>query len=54
MVEMEEEKRDHIFGDDPETLNKMREKERLGKEKAAAAQDFSKISRYEMSAKRIW
>ncbi|CAG8975686.1 hypothetical protein HYALB_00007890 [Hymenoscyphus albidus] len=54
MVEMEEEKRDHIFGDDPETLKKLREKERLGKEKAAAAPDFSKISRYEMSAKRIW
>ncbi|KAF4632980.1 hypothetical protein G7Y89_g5149 [Cudoniella acicularis] len=54
MVEMEEEKRRHIFEDDPETLKRLREKERLAKEKAAAGQDLSKISRYEMSAKRIW
>jgi hypothetical protein len=54
MVEMEDEKRRHIFEDDPETLKRLKEKERLGKEKAAAGQDFSKISRYEMSAKRIW
>jgi len=54
MVEMDDEKRRHIFQDDPETLKKLKEKERLGKEKAAAGQDFSKIIRYEMSAKRIW
>jgi len=54
MVELEEEKRRYFFEDDPETLKKLKEKERLAKEKAAAGQDFSKISRYEMSAKRIW
>jgi hypothetical protein len=54
MVELEDEKRRYFFDDDPETLKKLKEKERLAKEKAAAGQDFSKISRYEMSAKRIW
>lgn len=54
MVELEDEKRRYFFEDDPETLRKLKEKERLAKEKAAAGQDFSKISRYEMSAKRIW
>ncbi|KAG9239153.1 eukaryotic membrane protein family-domain-containing protein [Amylocarpus encephaloides] len=54
MVEMEDEKRRYIFEDDPETFKRLKEKERLGKEKAAAGTDFSKVSRYEMSAKRIW
>ncbi|KAH8684266.1 eukaryotic membrane protein family-domain-containing protein [Tricladium varicosporioides] len=54
MVEMEEDKRRHIFADDPETLKKLRDKEKIAKEKAAAGVDFSKVSRYEMSAKRIW
>lgn len=54
LVELGDEKRRHIFEDDPETLRKLKEKERIAQEKAAAGQDFSKISRYEMSAKRIW
>lgn len=54
MTELDDEKRRHIFEDDPETFRKLKEKEKLGKEKAAAGTDFSKVSRYEMSAKRIW
>ncbi|KAG9243477.1 eukaryotic membrane protein family-domain-containing protein [Calycina marina] len=56
MVEMDEAKRKWFYEDDPETLTKLREKERVGREKAekAAGENFEKISRYEMSAKRIW
>ena len=58
MVEVDDAKKRWIYNDDMETLNKLKEKERAAKEKAekgaAAGQDFSKISRYEMSAKRIW
>lgn len=56
-VEIDEDKRRWIYDDDPEALRKLREKERAGKEKAergVGVEDFSKISRYEMSAKRIW
>lgn len=56
-VELDEDKRRWIFDDDPETLRKLREKERAGKEKAekgVGAEDFARVSRYEMSAKRIW
>jgi hypothetical protein len=55
MVEVDDAKKRWIYDDDMETLNKLKEKERGAKEKAATAgHDFSKISRYEMSAKRIW
>jgi hypothetical protein len=57
MVEVDDDKKRWIYDDDPETLRKLREKERVAKEKAekgASTQDFGKISRYEMSAKRIW
>ncbi|KAI9640606.1 hypothetical protein NHQ30_010905 [Ciborinia camelliae] len=56
MVEVDDDKKRWIYDDDPETLKKLREKERLArdKEKVGAVQDFSKISRYEMAAKRIW
>lgn len=60
MIEVDEDKRRWIYDDDPEALRKLREKERAGKEKTEKATangtgtDFSRISRYEMSAKRIW
>jgi len=58
MVEVDEAKRRWFYEDDPETLAKIREKERVGREKAekagGAEVNFDKISRYEMSAKRIW
>ncbi|ESZ90945.1 hypothetical protein SBOR_8663 [Sclerotinia borealis F-4128] len=56
MVEVDDDKKRWIYDDDPETLKKLREKERLArdKEKVGDVHDFSKISRYEMAAKRIW
>jgi len=58
IVEVDEAKRRWFYEDDPETLAKIREKERAGREKAekagGAEVNFEKISRYEMSAKRIW
>jgi len=56
MADVDDDKKRWIFADDPESLRKMREKENLTKEKAekGGVIDFSKISRYEMSAKRIW
>ncbi|RDW85586.1 hypothetical protein BP5796_03911 [Coleophoma crateriformis] len=57
MVEVDDDKKRWIYDDDPETLRKLKERERSSKEKAekgGSAMDFSKISRYEMSAKRIW
>ena len=56
MVEVDDSKRRYIFEDDPETLAKLKEKERAAREKAekGSKEDFGKISRYEMSAKRIW
>ncbi|PBP20742.1 eukaryotic membrane protein family [Diplocarpon rosae] len=53
MTEVDDDKRRWIYHDDPEALSKMKEKERIGKEKAEKSQDFGKISRYEM-LKRIW
>lgn len=54
-VEVDDDKRRHIYSDDPATLEALREKERAGKEKAAKDKgEFSKVMRYEMSAKRIW
>lgn len=57
-VEVDDSKKRWIYDDDPETLIKLKERERSAKEKAekgtASGQDFSKIHRYEMSAKRIW
>ncbi|EKD18950.1 eukaryotic membrane protein family [Drepanopeziza brunnea f. sp. 'multigermtubi' MB_m1] len=53
MTEVDEDKRRWIYQDDPEALRKMKEKEKMGKEKADKSLDFGKISRYEM-LKRIW
>ena len=56
-VELDESKKRWIYEDDPEALARLKEKERAGKEKMERerkeGQDFSKISRYEMT-KRIW
>ncbi|APA08472.1 hypothetical protein SS1G_02165 [Sclerotinia sclerotiorum 1980 UF-70] len=56
MIELNDDKKRWIYDDDPETLKKLKEKERSArdKEKVGAVHDFSKISRYEMAAKRIW
>lgn len=57
-IEVDDSKKRWIYDDDLETLQKLKEKERAAKEKNekgnGQGQDFSKISRYEMSAKRIW
>ncbi|KAL2069984.1 hypothetical protein VTL71DRAFT_14664 [Oculimacula yallundae] len=53
MSEVDEDKKRWFYDDDPETLKKMKEKEKAGKQKAEKSQDFGKISRYEM-VKRIW
>jgi hypothetical protein len=56
IVEVDEDKKRWIYDDDPETLRRLKEKERAAKEKvekSGAEQDFGKISRYEM-VKRIW
>jgi hypothetical protein len=58
MVEVDDDKKRWIYDDDPDALKRIKDKERVAKEKAekgaAVSADFSKISRYEMSAKRIW
>ncbi|KAH7346623.1 eukaryotic membrane protein family-domain-containing protein [Rhexocercosporidium sp. MPI-PUGE-AT-0058] len=53
MTEVDEDKKRWFYDDNPETLKKMKEKEKIGKEKSEKSQDFGKISRYEM-VKRIW
>lgn len=55
MTEVDDDKKRWIYNDDPETLRKLKEKQRAAKEKAekSTAQDFGKLSRYEM-VKRIW
>jgi hypothetical protein len=58
MVEIDDDKKRWIFDDDPETLQKLKEKERVAKEtaqkeKGEVGQDFGKISRFDM-VKRIW
>ncbi|KAI6711759.1 hypothetical protein JHW43_005711 [Diplocarpon mali] len=53
MTEVDDDKRRWIYNDDQEALSKMKEKERIGRERAEKSQDFGKISRYEM-IKRIW
>lgn len=53
MTEVDDDKKRWIYDDDPETLRKLKDKEKAWKEKATAPQDFGKVSRYEM-VKRIW
>ena len=53
VAEVDEDKKRWIYEDDAEQLKRMKEKERVGKEKAGAEMEFGKISRYEL-VKRIW
>jgi hypothetical protein len=57
MVEVDEEKRKWIYADDPEGAKALKERERKAGEKARESErgtDFGRVTRYEMSAKRIW
>ncbi|KAH8601086.1 eukaryotic membrane protein family-domain-containing protein [Bisporella sp. PMI_857] len=57
IVEVGDSKKRWIYDDDPETLARMKEKERAAKEKlekGGAGVSFERVSRYEMAAKRIW
>jgi len=55
-VEMDDEKRKMIYENDIEGAKALKERERKAKEKAEKtnAVDFGTVTRYEMSAKRIW
>lgn len=53
MTEVDDDKKRWIYDDDQEHLRKMKEKEKIAKEKSEKGQDYGKISRYEM-LKRIW
>lgn len=55
-VEVGDERRRWIFGDDVEGLKKAREKEKRAEEKAEREKDkdFAGVLRYEMVARRIW
>ncbi|GAB1315351.1 Eukaryotic membrane protein family-domain-containing protein [Madurella fahalii] len=55
-VEVGDDRRRWIFGEDVEGLRKVREKERKAEEKAEREKekDFSGVVRYEMVARRIW
>ncbi len=53
-VEVGEDRRRWLFGDDPEGLRKLREKEQRDANKGKKEIDLGSISRYEMIAKRIW
>lgn len=55
-VEVGDDRRRWIFGDDVEGLRRARERERKAKEKAEREKDkdFGHVIRYEMIARRIW
>jgi hypothetical protein len=53
-VELGEERRRWIYADDPEGLQKSKNKERRDEEKRGKERDWSGVQRYEMVAKRIW
>lgn len=57
MVEVDEDKRRWIYADDPDGAKALRDRDRKAAEKAkdgAKGIDFSRVTRYEMAAKRIW
>jgi len=55
VVEVDDEKRNWIYQDDPEALKKLREKEAVARAKDSKGEmDFGGVSRYSMVAKRIW
>ncbi|KAI5923427.1 eukaryotic membrane protein family-domain-containing protein [Camillea tinctor] len=55
-VELGDERRKWIYDDDPEGLKRMRDRERKTQErfKDKGDDNFAKVTRYEMVAKRIW
>lgn len=53
-IEVGEERKRWVYGDDVEGLRKSREKERKAAESSAKEKDLSGVMRYEMIAKRIW
>jgi hypothetical protein len=58
VVDVEEDKRRHIYDDDPETLKRLRERDEKAKKKEEQERErgisFGHVSRYTMVAKRIW
>lgn len=53
MTEVDEDKKRWIYYDEPEYLEKLKDRQKVGKERGASTQDFGKINRYDM-LKRIW
>jgi predicted RNA-binding protein with PUA domain len=57
MVEVDEDKRRWLYEDDPEGAKALKERERKAAERSRESEkgmDFGRVTRYEMSAKRIW
>jgi hypothetical protein len=58
VVDVDEDKRRHIYEDDPETLKRLRERDEKAKKKEDQERErgtsFGHVSRYTMVAKRIW
>jgi hypothetical protein len=58
VVDVDEEKRRHIYDDDPETLKRLRERDEKAKKKEEQEREkgtsYGHVSRYAMVAKRIW
>ena len=56
VVEVDEDKRRWIYADDPEGAKRLREREAKDQERAASGtgDDFGRVERYNMVAKRIW
>jgi hypothetical protein len=59
VVEVDDDKRQWIYADDPDALRKLKEKERAAKDKQSAKDsgallNLDGVKRYEMVAKRIW
>ncbi|KAH8730700.1 eukaryotic membrane protein family-domain-containing protein [Phaeosphaeriaceae sp. PMI808] len=58
VVDVDEEKRRHIYDDDSETLKRLRERDEKAKKKGDYERErgtsFGHVSRYAMVAKRIW
>ncbi|KAF1940597.1 DUF747-domain-containing protein [Clathrospora elynae] len=58
VVDVDDEKRKHIYDDDPEALKRLRERDGKGRKKEEQEREkgtgFGHVSRYAMVAKRIW
>ena len=53
-VEVGEDRRRWVYGDDPDGLRKAREKDRRAEQAGDKDKDIGNVMRYEMSARRIW